>query len=75
MNFYSHFEYLNITFNFEILAQNFFLMTLGIRKRRATQCETITKRKSKYFYLLTGNTDILLAISNSSVLDSLSLTT
>ena len=28
-----------------------------------------------YFYLLTGSTDILLAISNSSLLDKLSLTT
>ena len=41
-NFFQVFLHTNISF--EILAQNYFLMTLGIRKRRAMKCET--KKKS-----------------------------
>jgi hypothetical protein len=47
-NFFQVFLHTNVSF--EILAQNYFLMTLGIRKRRAMECETKRKRKLLFFY-------------------------
>lgn len=51
------------------------LETTGSKLHTKTIRLDMPKKKKARYYLLTGSTDILLAISNNSLLDSLSLTT